>query len=250
MSETSKPVMLVIGATGGVGGATAKLLRERGCALHLAARDEARVRALAEELGAAGHVVDARSFEQMDELIDAVVEQRGRLDGIVNCVGSIVLAPAHRTDEATWRETLDTNLTSAFATVRSATRAMARTGGAVVLLSTAAARVGLPSHEAIAAAKAGVIGLALSAAATHASRGVRVNVVAPGMLRTELSAPILRNATAEKASVAMHPLGRLGEAEEAARAVAWLLDPEQSWVTGQVLGVDGGLSTVRGRAAV
>ena len=124
---------------------------------------------------------------------------------------------------------------------------MARGGGSVVLLSTAAARHGLANHEAIAAAKAGLVGLALSAAATYGPRGLRVNCVAPGLVRTPLTERITSNEASLKASVAMHSLGRIGEPEEVASAIAWLLDPEQSWVTGQVLGVDGGLGSVRAR---
>jgi NAD(P)-dependent dehydrogenase (short-subunit alcohol dehydrogenase family) len=240
-------VMLVVGASGGVGSATARLLCERAFRLHLAARGSERIQALASELEATAHSVDATSFAEMDALVDAVLAQEGRLDGIACCVGSIVLAPVQRVEESLFAETLALNLKSAFATVRSAARAMRSGGGSVVLLSSAAARVGLPNHELIAAAKAGVIGLTLSAAASQAPRGLRVNAVAPGLLRTALSAPLLKSEANEKASIAMHPLGRLGEPEDAARAIAWLLDPEQSWITGQVLCVDGGLAALRAR---
>ena len=138
---------------------------------------------------------------------------------------------------------LRTNLDSAFATVRSGAKSM-REGGSIVLLASAAAEVGLVNHEAIAAAKAGVIGLARSAAATYAPR-LRVNVVAPGLVRTPLSERITGSEAALKASVAMHPLGRIGEPEDVARAICWLLDPAQDWVTGQVLGVDGGLADLK-----
>jgi NAD(P)-dependent dehydrogenase (short-subunit alcohol dehydrogenase family) len=122
---------------------------------------------------------------------------------------------------------------------------MMSTGGSIALVSTAAARTGLANHEAIAAAKGGVIGLTLSAAATYASRNIRVNCVAPGLTATPLAARITSNEAALKASQAMHALGRIGQPEEVASALAWLLDPENSWVTGQILGVDGGLGSIR-----
>jgi len=174
------------------------------------------------------------------------VEAHGRLDGLANCVGSILLKPAHLTSEEEWDAVVATNLKSAYAAVRAAARAMSA-GGSVVLVSSAAARLGLANHEAIAAAKAGVIGLALSAAASYAPKGIRVNAVAPGLVRTPMTSRITGNEAALKASTALHALGRVGEPEDVASAIAWLLDPAQSRVTGQVIGVDGGLATLRSR---
>ena len=239
------PVHLVLGAAGGIGSALCRRLASDGCRLALAGRESPRLRALGEELDAPVHALDATSPDEVDAAVQRVLEQQGRVDGVVNCVGSILLRPAHRTSVDEWRDVLSKNLDSAFAAVRSGAAAMQRTGGSIVLLASAAARIGLPNHEALAAAKAGVVGLAKSAAATYAKRGIRVNVVAPGLVRTPLSEPLTRNAASEKASIEMHPLGRLGEADEVASAIAWLLDPGQTWVTGQVLGVDGGLGTVR-----
>jgi NAD(P)-dependent dehydrogenase (short-subunit alcohol dehydrogenase family) len=120
-------------------------------------------------------------------------------------------------------------------------------GGSVVLTATAAARHGLANHEAIAAAKGGVIALARSAAATYAGKGLRVNVVAPGLVRTPMAARITATPAAEQASAAMHALGRIGEPDDVAPAYVWLLGAESSWVTGQEIGVDGGLATLRSR---
>jgi len=117
-----------------------------------------------------------------------------------------------------------------------------------VLLSTAGARIGLANHEATSAAKTGIEGLALAASASYASKGLRVNCVAPGMTRTPLTAKLLQNEMMAKASVSMHALGRLGEPDDVASAIEWLLDSEQSWVTSQVIGVDGGLSRIRSRS--
>jgi NAD(P)-dependent dehydrogenase (short-subunit alcohol dehydrogenase family) len=107
------------------------------------------------------------------------------------------------------------------------------------------AQVGLNNHEAIAAAKAGIMGLTRSAAATYARRGVRVNAVAPGLVETPMSEHILSSDQGRKQSEAMHALGRLGQPDDIARAICWLVDPENDWVTGQVLGVDGGLGTLK-----
>ena len=109
----------------------------------------------------------------------------------------------------------------------------------------AAARVGLANHEAIAAAKAGVVGLTLSAASTYARTRIRFNCVAPGLVRTPLAAGLLSSELAEKASVSMHPLGRIGEPEDVSSTVC--SSRSNSWVTGQILGVDGGLADLKAK---
>lgn len=245
--STGPRAHLILGAAGGIGAALARRLSAGGdVRLLLAGRRAETLEPLAAELGAEWVAVDATRFDEVDRAADVAVGRFGRLDGVANCVGSLLLKPAHLTKPEEFASAVATNLTSAFASVRAAARVMAE-GGSVVLVSSAAARVGLANHEAIAAAKAGVIGLALSAAATYAPRGLRVNCVAPGLVRTPLTARVTSNPAGEQASVAMHALGRLGEPADVASAIAWLLDPAQGWVTGQVLGVDGGLGSVRAR---
>jgi 3-oxoacyl-[acyl-carrier protein] reductase len=114
-------------------------------------------------------------------------------------------------------------------------------------VSSAAAGYGLPNHEVIAAAKAGVAGLVRSAAATYAARGLRFNAIAPGLLETPMTERITGNEKALEASQAMHALGRIGSPDEAASLIAWLLGPDAAWVTGQIWGIDGGLSSVKAR---
>ncbi len=240
------PVHVLFGAAGGIGSALARRLAADGARLVLAGRTPESLDALADEVGGMACRVDATSFDEVEACIEQAKERYGRIDGVVNVVGSILLKPAHRTDRAEYDDVVATNLTTSFAIVRAGARAVEK-GGSIVLVSTTAARVGLTNHEAIAAAKAGVEGLARSAAATYASRGVRVNAVAPGLTDTPLSSRITSNEASLEASVRMHPLGRIGEPADIASAIAWLLGGESSWVTGQVLGVDGGLATVRPR---
>lgn len=240
---------VVLGATGGIGSALCRLLAADGARLVLAARGEERLAELAEEIGGRTHSLDATDYEAVHALVEQTVEDEGSIDGVVNCVGSILIKPAHLTSIDEFERVLSVNLRTAFNVVKAAARPMMTgRGGAIVLCSSAVATKGIANHEAIAAAKAGVAGLARSAAATYAHRNVRVNAVAPGLVETPQSASILRSDAARSQSEAMHALGRLGTPRDVAAAIQWLLDPRQgSWVTGQVIGVDGGLGAVQPR---
>ncbi len=248
MNESSSPLYFIAGGTGGIGSEVARRLRNTGGEVVLAARQLGRLEERATELGAGAVVMDATSAEAVSRAMDEALGGGRRLLGLVNCIGTILLKPAHLTSAEEWRATLDTNLTSCFLLLREAVRRMMATGGgSIVFCSTVAAQRGLFNHEAIAAAKAGVEGLTRAAAATYARYGIRVNCVAPGLVQTPLSQFLTSSEPARKASLALHPLGRLGEPGDIASAICWLLSPEQSWVTGQVLHVDGGMSAVQAR---
>jgi len=241
-------VSLIIGGAGAVGGATARALAAAGHRVHLAGRDRAALDLLAGDIGAAGvHELDARDIAAVKAVVDAVADAEGRIDAVANLVGTLLLKPAHLTTAEDWHETIAANLTSAFAVVRAAAPRMRDTGGSIVLASSAAAQTGLANHEAIAAAKGGIISLVRSAAATYGASGVRVNAVAPGLTRARMTARLVDNEAQADASRRMHVLGRLGEPEDVASLVAWLMDPSTTWVTGQTIGVDGGLGQVHPR---
>lgn len=245
--RSDTPVYVLIGATGGIGSEVARRLADDGAQLILGARTESDLNSLADATGGEAYPLDATNYDEVQALIDHVTDTYDRLDGVVNTVGSILLKPAHLTSIDEYRETLALNLDTSFFIVKAAARAMMKNGGSIVLSSSAVARTGLTNHEAIAAAKAGVIGLARAAAATYAKRGVRVNCVAPGLVETPMSKHITSSEAGRKQSEEMHALGRLGQPSDVAEAIYWLVRPSSDWVTGQVIGVDGGLGTVRSR---
>jgi len=244
-ATTERAVFLILGATGGIGSALARRLAKAGARLSLAARTPERLESLAHETGGIAIRTDATQPAEVDAAVARTLTEYGRLDGVAHCVGSLLLKPAHMTTDEEWSQTLNANLSSAFYLLRAAARVMQRTGGSIVLISSAAASTGLANHEAIAAAKGGIAAMATSAAATYASRNIRVNCVAPGLVRTPLTARLTESEVSLKASQAMHPLGRIGDPDDVAAAIAFLLDPANNWITGQVLGVDGGLATLK-----
>jgi len=236
---------IVLGATGGIGSELSKILAAQRARLIIAARTEERLHTLAQSLDAIPVVMDATDPEQVNSLMETAKDEYGTIHGIAHCVGSLLLKPAHRTTNEDWSTVIRTNLDSSFFVLRAGINLLKKRGGAMVFISTAAALTGFPNHEGIAAAKAGIIGLVRAAAASYANRGIRINAVAPGMTRTPLTAGLLRSAPMEKASTAMHPLGRIGEPRDVAQVAAFLLQPSHSWITGQVYGVDGGLAHIR-----
>lgn len=234
---------LIIAATSDIGTALAKRLHAQGHKLWLTGRHEGG-KSLADTLQAPYSLLDATDFEAVEQAFVQAQGALGRLDGAVCCAGSLLLKPAHLTSWSEYLAVMQANLTTGFATARAAGKHMAQHGGSVVLMASAAALRGIAQHEAIAAAKGGVISLAQSAAATYATANLRFNVVAPGLTETKMTATLTQHALSRKASEAMHALRRIGSVADIASAIAFLLAPEHAWITGQVLAVDGGLSTL------
>lgn len=239
----------IIGAAGSIGTALTNLLTEQGHIIYAGVRSLETAGELGENPNVRLAQIDATNWDAYGPFFKEMESQLGTINGLAVCVGSILLKPAHLTRQADYQSVIGANLTPCFAALHSVARSMMKTGGSIAFCSSAAARHGYPNHEAIAAAKAGIIGLTLSAAATYASYGIRVNCVAPGLVHSKMASPIVNNEPSLKASQAMHALGRIGQPEEVASALAWLLDPAQSWVTGQTIGVDGGLATIHSKKA-
>ncbi len=236
-------VYAIFGAAGGIGSVLAKRLSEMGNVVYLLGRNTAKLEQLSQEISQPYITTDATDETLVEKALQQIVEKEGQLDGVVSLIGSIFLKPISLTSQKEFEEVMKTNTTSSFCILKHALRLMKK--GSIVLSSSAASCIGLANHESIAAAKAAVIGMMRAAAASYATKGIRINAVAPGLTRTPLAEAITSNETALKASTSFHPMGRIGEPEDVAAAIFWLLSEESSFVTADVITIDGGLSSIK-----
>ena len=244
MTATER-VALVTGARGGIGREVTARLRASGHRVAAVGRDAT---VLADVEADARIAADTATAEGAALAIDACVGELGSAPTLLaHCVGSTLISPLHRTTEAQYREVMRVNLDSAVYLLQAWIAAMREAGsrGSAVLVSSVVARIGVANHEAIAAAKGGIEALARSAAATYAPLGLRVNVVAPGMTDTPMSAGMLRLDAMREGAGRQYPLGGIQTAAQVADAMVWLLSDSAERITGQVIAVDGGFSTVR-----
>jgi NAD(P)-dependent dehydrogenase (short-subunit alcohol dehydrogenase family) len=236
---------IVIGAYGGIGREVCRMIDAAHGTAFLVGRDSDALHALSNQYGWPSAIADATDWDSLETAVASADSILGGFDAVIHLAGSVLLKPMHLTSRSEWDSTLATNLTSAAGVIRSAVPKMFSRGGSIVLVSSAAGSTGLANHEAIAASKAGIEGLVRSAATTYAAKGIRINAVAPGLVQTPLTERVWNNPRSAEVSLSMHPLGRFGTPADIARAILWLSSPEQTWVTGQVLGVDGGLARLK-----
>lgn len=238
--------ILILGATGGVGAALARRVAARGARPVLFARDAVRLGELATTLpGAESTVVDVTDAAGLNA---AILALGAPLAGLAFCVGSILLKPLSRISEAELLEAFSLNAVAAALAVQAAMPALVEGKGSVVLFSSVAARVGFTNHLVVAAAKAAVEGMVVAMAAELAP-AVRVNCIAPSLTRTRMAEPLTKSPAMAEGIAKLHPLPRLGEAEDIAAMADMLLSPASGWITGQVIAVDGGRSTVHVKAS-
>lgn len=247
MNDTTltQRIAIVTGARGGIGREVVAHLRASGHRVAAVGRD---AESLASVAADAHIAADTTTPEGAAAAVAACKDQLGAAPALLaHCVGSTLIAPLHRSTAVQIRGVLRINLDSALFMLQAWIEALRETKqpGAAVLVSSVVARVGVANHEAIAAAKGGIEALARSAAATYAPLGLRINVVAPGMTDTPMTANMLRADAMREGAGKQYPLGGLQTSAQVADTMAWLLSEQASRITGQVIAVDGGFTTVR-----
>ena len=228
---------LIFGATGSVGSSLAEQLKDSGNDIHLVARNEDEVKVIADKFGCSYTVADVLE----DGFIEKVKTDINEIKGIAYCVGSIDLKPLRMVTEADMNKCMKLNLYSAIEAIKGFQESLKKNKGSVVLFSTVAAQRGFTNHTIIASAKAAVEGLTVTLAAEFAPH-IRVNCIAPSLSKSKIAEPMLKNPAIAEGIAKAHPLKRLGEGKDSAALAKFLITEESSWITGQIIAVDGGRS--------
>jgi NAD(P)-dependent dehydrogenase (short-subunit alcohol dehydrogenase family) len=228
---------VIFGATGSIGSSLAEQLKNSGSDIHLVARNESQLNSISEKL-ACSHTV-ANVLE--DGFIEKVKSDISEIKGLAYCVGSIDLKPLRMVNEQDFQKCMKLNLYSAVEAIKGFQESLKKNKGSIVLFSTVAAQRGFTNHAIIASAKAAVEGLTVSLAAEFAPN-IRVNCIAPSLTNSKIAEPMLKNKVLAEGIAKAHPLKRLGEGQDSAALAKFLLTDESSWMTGQIIAVDGGRS--------
>tara|TARA_B100001250_G_scaffold348033_1_gene318550 strand:- start:477 stop:1187 length:711 start_codon:yes stop_codon:yes gene_type:complete len=228
---------LIVGATGSIGSNLSTQLYESGKELHLVGRDMNQTKLLSEKLNSNYSIIDVLD----DGFVDKIKANINDINGIAYCVGSIDLKPLRMSSESDFNKCIKLNLYSAVELIKAYQDSLKKNKGSIVLFSTVAAQRGFANHSIIASAKAAVEGLTVSLAAEFAPN-IRVNCVALSLTNSKIAQPLLKNSAIAEGIAKAHPLKRIGEGKDGAALAKFLLTEESSWITGQVIAVDGGRS--------
>jgi len=228
---------LVVGATGSIGSNLAEQLVASDKEIHLVGRNENQTQSLAQKLNCNYTVVDVLE----DGFVEKIKSDIQDIKGIAYCVGSIDLKPLRMVNEDDFNKCMKLNLYSAVNLIKGFQESLKNNKGSIVLFSTVAAQRGFTNHSIIASTKAAVEGLTVSLAAEFAPN-IRVNCIAPSLTNSKIAEPMLKNKILAEGIAKAHPLKRLGEGKDSASLAKFLITEESSWVTGQIIAVDGGRS--------
>ena len=228
---------LIFGATGSIGSSLAEQLVSSGNDVHLIGRNDSQLKIISEKLGCSSTVANVLE----DGFIDKVKNDISEIKGIAYCVGSIDLKPLRMVTEQDFNKCMKLNLYSAVEVIKGFQESLKKNKGSIVLFSTVAAQRGFTNHAIIASAKAAIEGLTVSLAAEFAPN-IRVNCVAPSLTNSKIAEPMLKNKALAEGIAKAHPLKRLGEGKDSASLAKFLLTEDSSWMTGQIIAVDGGRS--------
>ena len=232
---------VIIGATGSIGSSLARSLVESGDQVHLAGRDEASLSELANELNSTYTTCDVLEENFSDKIINDLKDEQ--INGLAYCVGSIDLKPLKLTKKSDFMQSFNLNLVSATEAIKSLADNLKSNKGSIVLFSTVAVKQGFPNHAIVSSAKGAIEGLTLALAAEYAPN-IRVNCIAPSLTNSKISNFLRKNEKMAESIAKMHPLKRIGNGNDSSSMAKFLLNEESSWITGQIIGVDGGRSSV------
>jgi len=228
---------LIFGATGSVGSNLSKLLKDSDYNIHLVARNNDEVAKLSDQLGCSYTVANVLE----DGFVEKIKNDVKDVKGIAYCVGSIDLKPIRMVTEEDFNKCMKLNLYSAVEVIKGFQESLKKNKGSLVLFSTVAAQRGFTNHSIIASTKAAVEGLTVSLAAEFAPN-IRVNCIAPSLTNSKIAQPMLKNSSIAEGIAKAHPLKRLGEGKDSASLAKFLITEDSSWITGQIIAVDGGRS--------
>ena len=232
---------LIFGATGSIGSSLAQQLKDSNQEAHLISRNEDELKALSEKLGFSFTVVDVLEDGFIDQIKSDVSDDI--IKGLAYCIGSIDLKPLKRVTESDMNKCMKLNLYSAIEAIQGFQDNLKKNNGSIILFSSVAAQKGFTNHTIIASAKAAIEGLTVTLAAELAP-SIRVNCIAPSLTDSKISQPMLKSDVMAEALAKVHPLKRLGHGNDSAALAKFLLGNESTWVTGQIIGVDGGRSSL------
>ena len=232
---------LIFGATGSIGSKLSENMHGSDKEVHLIGRDEGELKKLASKLNSEYSVIDILS----DNLFDTIKEKFGNNDisGIAYCIGSIDLKPLRISKIEDFKKCLDVNFFPIIEIVKSLQDNLKKNNGSIILFSTVAVKKGFTNHAIISSAKGAIEGLTVSLAAEFAPN-IRVNCIAPSLTNSKMSQSILKNKMMADGIAKSHPMKRIGQAADIASMAKFLLSDESPWITGQIIGVDGGKSSL------